>query len=131
MASRAITALFEEHLRPSGLQGASQFTLLCAIALIGEVSISRLASALLMDRTTVTRTLKSLQASGWVQVASGTDRRERMVTITDPGREVLRRAIPLWRNAQSEIVGHLSVDRWTALMDGLQAAATVGSTTPR
>ncbi|HLK56424.1 MAG TPA: MarR family winged helix-turn-helix transcriptional regulator [Chthonomonadaceae bacterium] len=126
MASRAVTALFEETMRPAGIQGASQFSLLCAITLMGEVPITRLAEVMLMDRTTVTRTLHSLEEAGWVQISPGTDRRVRMVAVTEAGREKLAYALPLWRQAQEKIVAHLSPTRWAHLMEGLQAAARIG-----
>jgi DNA-binding MarR family transcriptional regulator len=131
MASRAVTALFEETMRPAGIQGASQFSMLCAIMLLGEVPITRLAEVMRMDRTTVTRTLRPLEEAGWVQVSPGTDRRVRMVTVTEAGRETLARALPLWRQAQDKMVAHLSPPRWTDLMEGLQAAARIGSAPER
>lgn len=127
MASRAVTSLFEETLRPSGIQGASQFTLLSAIALMGETPITRLAELLLMDRTTVTRTLHSLEEADWVKVTPGQDRRTRIVSITEAGMATLARALPLWHQAQEHMVTHLTPPGWSDLMNSLHNATQVAT----
>ncbi len=60
-ASRALTQLYDEALRPVGLR-ATQFTILQALSLTGEVSQGELAQILAMDSTTLTRTLRIMQA---------------------------------------------------------------------
>ena len=55
-ASRALTQLYDEALRPLRLRG-SQFTILQALLLVGEVSQGELGQMLAMDSTTLTRTL--------------------------------------------------------------------------
>src|SRR5712691_12742993 len=56
-ASRALTQLYDEALRPLGLR-ATQFTILQALSLAGEVSQGHLGEMLAMDSTTLTRTLE-------------------------------------------------------------------------
>ncbi len=73
-AARAVTQLYDEVLQPSGLR-ATQFNLLVAIALAGEAPVTRLADALVMDRTTLTRNLKPLESQGLITIEAGTDRR--------------------------------------------------------
>jgi DNA-binding MarR family transcriptional regulator len=55
-ASRRVTQLFDDALRPVGLR-ATQFTLLTAVHRLGPVPIQQLAQRLVMDRTTLTRNL--------------------------------------------------------------------------
>ena len=56
-ATRAVTQLFDEALKPAGLY-ATQFTLLAAISFRKDATITELSKALIMDRTTLTRNLK-------------------------------------------------------------------------
>jgi DNA-binding transcriptional ArsR family regulator len=64
-ASRFITGLYDEYIRPSGLR-ATQLTLLMALHQAGPVTITALSEILLMDRTTLTRDLKPLERQGLV-----------------------------------------------------------------
>jgi DNA-binding MarR family transcriptional regulator len=83
--ARAVTQLYDETLRPSGLR-VTQFTLLVAVAVSQPVPITRLADALALDRTTLARDLKPLTERGLVEVAAGEDRRVRVVRLTRQGR---------------------------------------------
>src|SRR5260370_41963200 len=62
-ASRTLTQLYDEALRPVGLR-ATQFTILQALFLAGEVSQGGLAQILAMDSTTLTRTLRIMAGRG-------------------------------------------------------------------
>jgi DNA-binding MarR family transcriptional regulator len=78
-----------------------------------------------MDRTTLARNLKPLQRQGLVQVEVGDDqgdRRVRIVRLTEKGREALRQALPLWEEAQAQVVGALGEER---LRHALQEVAAL------
>lgn len=120
-ASRALAQLFNEALKPSGLR-ATQFALLVAIATTGAASLTHLGQRLVMDRTTLTRSLKPLEKRGLVAIATGEDRRTRAVTLTARGREALARALPLWERAQARVVRGLGQKRWRALLASSSAA---------
>jgi DNA-binding MarR family transcriptional regulator len=123
-AARAVTQLYDEALRPSGLR-ITQFTLLVAVAMGEPVPITRLADALSLDRTTLARDLKPLAGRGLVEITAGADRRMRVVRLTGPGREALGRAYPLWRRAQARIAEGSGLDRWQAMADGLEEVAAL------
>src|ERR1700749_4963115 len=74
-ASRVVTQLYEDALRPTGLRG-TQFTVLQALSLAGEVTQGDLGRILAMDSTTLTRTLTILSRHGWIAKRRGQDRRE-------------------------------------------------------
>ncbi|HEX8995100.1 MAG TPA: MarR family winged helix-turn-helix transcriptional regulator [Ktedonobacterales bacterium] len=101
--ARAITRLYDDMLRPSGLR-ATQLTLLMVIDTMEQPTISELAEQLVMDRTTLARDLRPMEAAGWVAVAPGDDRRTRVVRLTPAGSDALRNALPLWRAAQTALV---------------------------
>jgi DNA-binding MarR family transcriptional regulator len=122
--ARAVTQLYDETLRPSGLR-VTQFTLLVGVALSEPVPITRLADALGLDRTTLARDLKSLTERGLVEITAGADRRMRLVRLTDQGREAIGRAYPLWRQAQARILEGSGPDRWPAMAAGLEEVAAL------
>jgi DNA-binding MarR family transcriptional regulator len=122
--ARAVTQLYDQTLRPSGLR-ITQFTLLVAVALGEPVPITRLAEALDLDRTTLARDLKPLTERGLVELTAGEDRRMRMVRLTGQGRKALGRAYPLWQQAQARIVEGSGPDRWQAVADGLEEVAAL------
>jgi len=111
-ASRAISRIHDQALEPSGLSGA-QFSLLVALSLFGEAPLQRVAEELGLDRTTLTRNLQPLERDGLV----------RLLRLTDAGQRALQRAYPLWEKAQSAVVKALGQQRWTTLLDGLEATS--------
>ncbi len=123
-AARAVTQYYDGALKPSGLR-ATQFTLLAAIYNAGPITIKRLAERLIMDRTTLTRNLRPLEKQGLIESASGEDRRTRAVTLTDRGREVLAQALPLWEQAQVEVVGRLGRERWSDMLGHLSSTVAL------
>ena len=123
-SARAVTRLYDEALRPSGLR-ITQFTLLVAVAIGEAVPITRLADALSLDRTTLGRDLKPLTDRGLVEIRAGDDRRTRVVRLTGQGRDALGRAYPLWQAAQARIVEQTP---WPVLAAGLQEVAAVART---
>src|SRR5215831_17252990 len=98
-AARTITQLYERQLKPSGLR-AGQFTALSVLAQAGPQPVLRLAELLAMERTTLTRNLRSLRERGWVTESATADGRVRMLAITKRGTAAARAALPHWREAQ-------------------------------
>ena len=120
-AARAVTRVYDEALKPSGLR-ATQFSLLSVVANRGPAGMTELARALVMERTTLTRNLKPLMDQGFLQVVAGADRRQRPIAVTPRGRKALDRALPLWRCAQAKIADGLGRARWEDLLRGLDEA---------
>jgi len=101
-AARRVTAIYSQHLAPTGLK-ISQFSLLGFIAAEGPVSIGRLSELLATDRTTLTRNLKPLLDDGLVERAASGDKRRHELVATPAGRALFRRALPLWAEAEREV----------------------------
>jgi DNA-binding MarR family transcriptional regulator len=101
-AARRLTAIYGQHLAPTGLR-ISQFSLLGFVAAEGPVSISRLADLLATDRTTLTRNLRPLLRGDLVARARSGDRRRHELVATPAGRALFRRALPLWAEAEREV----------------------------
>ncbi|MET0071197.1 MAG: MarR family transcriptional regulator [Candidatus Thiodiazotropha sp.] len=128
-ASRALTQLYEEILKPSGVL-PTQFTLLVVTRAMEPVAISRMAEVLVMDRTTLTRNLKPLEREGWVSVRqSRRDKRTREVHLTKKGMRHLEQALPLWREAQQRVRESLGNSRLDRLIEDLTAVVSSVATT--
>jgi DNA-binding MarR family transcriptional regulator len=114
-ASRALTQLYDQALRPLGLR-ATQFTILQVLSLAGEVSQGELAQILAMDSTTLTRTLRIMGREGWIAERRGEDRRERRLRLAKAGRHQFSRALPSWERAQAQLGSQLGDKRWHDLL---------------
>lgn len=102
-AARGITVIYDEKLAPHGIK-VTQFTLLIAIKRLGQPSTGDLARMLLMDSTTLSRTLATLKKSLLIDVMSGTDLRMRLWYLTDQGRKLLRSCEKDWVKAQAKVI---------------------------
>ena len=120
-AARAISQMYDEAFRPTGL-GANQLSLIAVTAALEPVTVKRLAEATVMDRTTVTRNLKPLEKQGLLRIHAGEDRRERVVSLTPNGKKKLQEARPIWRALQARVAKGLGPERMTRLLEDLAAA---------
>jgi DNA-binding MarR family transcriptional regulator len=120
--TRALTQLYDELLQPSGLR-ATQFSLLVNIGREGQATIGRLAGAMLIDRTTLTRNLRVLEKDGLIETIPGGDQRAHTVRLSSKGERALARALPFWEQAQSRIVAGLGEDKFRALLKDLSTLA--------
>jgi DNA-binding MarR family transcriptional regulator len=114
-ASRALTQLYEEALRPAGLRG-TQFTVLQTLSLAGEVTQGELGQILAMDSTTLTRTLNIMGRHGWIAKRRGDDRREWRMRLSKAGEAQLKQALPYWEKAQTQLQRHLGKELSDNLM---------------
>ncbi len=116
-ASRIVTQMYDQALKPSGVK-ITQFGILRLLSVHPGLTTGAMASALAMDSTTLTRTLKIIEENRWIASAPGEDRRERHWKLTRTGEERLEQALPLWKQAQKEFA-QLAAD---VDLDGLTRA---------
>ena len=121
-ASRAVSQLYDEQVRGAGLNIA-QFTLLQVLFQVGTLTQGGLGQILVLDSTTLTRTLQTLQRKGWIRRRPGKDRRERLITLTSAGRSRFLRAVPAWNRAQELLRARVGRRRWNGLMAELSRIA--------
>ena len=117
---RVLTQFYDEILAPSGLY-ITQFTLLATLSQAAPATINRLAEIMDMDRTTLSRNLEVLVKQHMVRIEEGEDRRMRQVHLTQEGEQALRRALPLWQEAQARIEHALGRERFDGLLTELSA----------
>lgn len=115
-----VTQVYEEAMSETGLRG-TQFTVLVMVAAFESITITHLAEKLVMDRTTLTRNLKPLEKRQLIEIVAGSDRRTRVVQLTDSGHDTLRAALPLWKKAQQKITKFMGSQRLDNLINELRA----------
>lgn len=102
-AARAVARRFDEALRPLGLSNG-QYSLLVSLNRPEPPRITDVAHLLAMDRTTLTANLKPLERRGLLEIRPDPeDRRGRRLVLTDTGRALLVRAVPVWRAAHDRL----------------------------
>jgi DNA-binding MarR family transcriptional regulator len=114
-AARHVSQFYDQQLAPYDLT-LNQFSILARLAIQGSAPISEVAQNLVMDRTTLTRILKPLQAAGLVaQKPSHSDRRIQCLSLTSQGEQVFALAAPAWEAAQVRYEQEVGVGQATAL----------------
>ncbi|MGA9586444.1 MAG: MarR family transcriptional regulator [Terracidiphilus sp.] len=120
-AARALARRFDEELRPFELTNG-QFSLLMSLNRPEPPPMGPVASLLAMDRTTLTAALKPLERRGLVKVQKDPgDRRSRILFLTDKGRTLLSRALPVWQRTHEEIENVPGSVNWDSLRRDLLA----------
>ena len=100
--TRRITGIYDHALAPCGLR-VTQFSLLSNLLKLPACSLSELADAMDMERTTLIRNLRPLVAAGWVRAQARVNSRKQEVSLTPAGRAKWSEAKPLWRLAQDTV----------------------------
>jgi len=83
-AARAVTQLYDGHLRATEIEG-TQFTLLSVLSSLGPCNQAAIGERFALDKTTLSRNLKLLKNKGWIEAAETVDGRERRYVLTAAG----------------------------------------------
>ena len=122
-AARHVTRLYETHLAQAGLTSA-QFSILGALGEAGPLTMADLASALVMDRTTLLRAMKPLQREDLLKSSAGAaDPRQLVFALSTAGERRLKEALPLWGKAQEEFEAEIGPRQAAQLRRGLLTLA--------
>ena len=120
-ATRGITQVYDMAMAPSGLK-VTQLPILVGLGSNGDTSVTALADAIGLDRTTLTRNLKVLEQRGLIRtVEHDDDARVRLVALTLEGSRVLAGALERWEEVQAAVEERFGVERLCALYDELAA----------
>ena len=122
--ARAVTRLYDMALQESGMR-STQFAILVGIAKNQPVCIGALADVLIIDSTTLTRSLRLLQKEGLVAVSNRAAMRQRFLTITAKGKRRLARSLAAWRKTHEHFVATIGSEYWVELRSELERLAHV------
>ena len=76
-----------------------------------------------LDRSTLGRNLRVLEGEGLVTLVEGEDMRNRIVLLTETGRERLAAALPAWEAAQQRLIDRLGAEKREILLKLLDELA--------
>ncbi len=109
--NRAITNIYDEELRMHGLT-VGQINILVAVAQIGEITPREIGAHLLLDKSTLSRSLQLMIKNGWLTGARSEAGRKQSVALTQKGEELLTAAAESWAKAQhraKDLIGQSSL----------------------
>jgi DNA-binding MarR family transcriptional regulator len=121
-AARAVTRLYDVAFQGTKIR-STQFTILIAIAKAQPASISTLGSILVIDSTTLTRSLAKLQKQRLIAISKRAERRQRFVTLTEAGVTALAETLPGWRAAQERFEKAIGPEFWLGFRRELERLA--------
>tara|TARA_R110002124_G_scaffold63350_48_gene173674 strand:- start:61710 stop:62168 length:459 start_codon:yes stop_codon:yes gene_type:complete len=122
MAARALTRLADRKFRRYGIT-AAQFSILTSLAEHPGRSVTQMASALAMDRSTLSRNLALLERNGLVTTMAAERGNGRVRALSEQGSQVVAEAIPQWRNQQSELRAALDDPEFPTVIAALRQLA--------
>jgi DNA-binding MarR family transcriptional regulator len=124
-AARGVTQHYDAVVAESGLK-VTQLPILVALGMAGDLTVTALAGALALDRTTLTRNLRVLEDRGLLcTYTREEDARMRVVSLTAEGSAVLGRALERWETVQDEVQERFGSERLRALLGELAALSAV------
>jgi DNA-binding MarR family transcriptional regulator len=124
LAARRIGQFFDQALADLGLSG-SQLGLMAQIAVAPDDTLGALALRVGLDQSTLSRTLRTLEAAGLVEIAMvEADLRRRAVWLTETGARRLDAAIQRWMKAQTALARHGLTDLAQRLADAAEGLAS-------
>lgn len=101
-SARALTELYDAALKDEKIR-ISQFSTLRALDRLGSATMQELAEEVVLDKTTISRNVKVLDAHGWVEFSATKDMRQKRVSLSPKGEEKLAKATIRWHKAQEKI----------------------------
>jgi DNA-binding MarR family transcriptional regulator len=122
--ARAVTRLFDLAFQSTGIR-STQFTILVAVAKSQPCPIGTLSDILMIDSTTLTRSLSLLQKEGLLAISVRSTKRRRFVSLTAAGERALARSVPAWREAHRRFVDAVGQEYWLKFRNQLEKLAHV------
>jgi len=120
--SRMVTRIYDAAMQESGVR-STQFAILVGIAKLQPVAMGTLAKVLMLDSSTLTRSLRLLQKEGMIEKSKRGEMRQRFLKLTHSGEKALERSLPLWRTAHATFVATVGEKYWLKLRNELESIA--------
>jgi DNA-binding MarR family transcriptional regulator len=111
LLNRAVSAVYDEALRPHGLK-ISQMSVLVTVSKLGKASPGAIGRMLHMEKSTLSRNVDRMRARGWLEASPTEDGRTTELRVTASGKRLLREVHPAWSRAQQragEMLGEQGV----------------------
>ena len=112
--TRIVTRRYDEVYADAGVR-STQTALLSILMLNGETRMRVLADEMGMDKSTLSRNFKLLEARGLV-ARSDIDGRTVGARITTAGQEALEAVSELWQDVQDDILKNVGPESWAGVL---------------
>ncbi|WP_287028106.1 MULTISPECIES: MarR family winged helix-turn-helix transcriptional regulator [Pseudomonas] len=113
--ARGVTKRYDDALADVGLTTA-QFSLLRHLERLESPSITDLAAAMGLERSTLGRNVRVLEGQGLLELGNAVDQRNRLVSMTALGRARLDDAVHAWNDAQLRLTQKFGSEKRAALI---------------
>jgi DNA-binding MarR family transcriptional regulator len=120
--NRVITGIYDRTLQPLGIK-INQANILTMLSLTYHASSTDIARVLLMEKSTVSRTVDRMRKNGWISIAGQGEEPSLVITVTPKGRKLMAAVHAEWRKAQkqaAELLGEEGVAAIRKLHDTLR-----------
>ena len=101
LVNRVITNVYDRALQPLGIK-FNQANILMMLSLTDRATSADIVKVLLMEKSTVSRTVARMKKSGWINVESQGDGTSPLVTVTPAGRKIMAAMHAQWKKAQQQ-----------------------------
>lgn len=125
-ANRALSRYYEQAFLGSSLS-LTQFSILRTLVREGATPLSELADILVMERTSLYRTISPLDMNGAVELKEGHNKKIKVAHITPYGKQLIKECEPLWQEAQNSFIETIGKDQWNAAFPILQSIPSLVS----
>jgi DNA-binding MarR family transcriptional regulator len=114
--NRVISSFYDAALRPLGVK-VSQMNILLVTAKLGLAHPNRVCELLQLDSSTLSRNVERMRSRRWLEVVPSQDARAQPFRLTAAGERLLRKAAPLWEQAQQQAAALLGKEGVAWLSD--------------
>lgn len=108
-ANRVLTQIYDQNMSGQGIK-ITQFAILRTVYYMGEATNSSLQNVLVLDQTTLSRNLKPLIRDGYLETRPGRDKREKILQLTESGKELFLNASQDWHETQQQLKASLGTE---------------------
>ncbi|MFV8408352.1 MarR family winged helix-turn-helix transcriptional regulator [Vibrio harveyi] len=123
-ANRVLFRLYQDALSSTGIS-IVQLSILRALERHGPLPLVRLADDLVMERTSLYRTIDPLVEANMIIVSKAEIGRTKIAKLTSKGEKTIERVMPYWAIAQEYILSELGDADWLTLHKMLNAIANL------
>lgn len=125
-ADRMLTSHYDSYLRDLGIK-VTQFSILRCLHFFPEHSHKSLEKKLILNQTTLTRNLKSLVKSGYIQSKpSNSDQRVKLLSLSLEGEALYTQAVERWEQAQKSVSQKLGTELTKQLFSVSDSLVSLG-----
>jgi len=128
LLNRVITNIYDRALQPLGIK-INQANILTMLSVTDHASSADIARMLLMEKSTVSRTVDRMKKNGWICVAGHGDGPSQAVSVTPQGRKLMAAVHSQWKKAQKQtakLLGEEGVAAVRKLHDTVRPRGTKG-----